>query len=115
MRVKEEIIYIVIGRPPVVSTAEVPKTEAAALFDAIELAADYARSLSEFRIYRGSINRFEGAELIAKGSATSTVEWVAHSEMPKRFQSLFATSPISETGSDDEAKFREEEHLDWEV
>ena len=111
---KKELFYVVIGRPKL-TTPQTLGDDAVGIFDSVELAAEFARSLAGFRIYQGENNNFKNAALMVRSSASGEVEWVGGTPPAPGFNKLFGlkSGAIGEQGEEEDIS--DEEHLDWQV
>ena len=101
---KEEIFFLVIGSGRKIG-----------IFESLEIAIDYGRSLLKFEVHRGTINDFRGAELIVRGSHSGRIEWLGRPDFAAELDTFNKAVSTVEIRADREINISHEEHLDWEV
>ncbi len=111
----KEILFVVVGRPRRKTGDAEPTRKKLGVFDSMEVALDYGKSLASFDVYRADLNGFVGAELIVHGSVPHEIQWLGHSPRPDNFESLIPSSSEPRPTDNQEPDLRDEEHLDWEV
>ena len=109
------MVFVVMGRVRPKANQASETSPAVGVFESLELAADYARSLVEFHVYRAPINGFRGAELIVHSSSSGAIEWIGSSDLAGDREKFLGIDPARPSADDRESDIRDEEHLDWEV